>query len=71
MKRKLLWKILLLLGLCPFIIPVVMSPTRMSSWSFLDWLVLWSYVYWPTYLVGLALVLFAAYKLTRHKKATT
>ena len=65
MKKKLLWKILLVIGFCPFLLPVIMSVTRMSMLSFADWLLLWSVIYWPTYIIGLALIIFAAYKLKK------
>ena len=59
MNRSLLWKILLALGICPLAAPFFTGLYHMSieSWSILDWLVLWSYVYWPTYLLGLGLIL--------------
>lgn len=65
MKKNLLWKILLVIGFCPFLLPVIMSVTRMSMLSFADWLLLWSVIYWPTYIIGLALIIFTAYKLKK------
>lgn len=66
MKKNLLWIILLIIGLCPFAAPLVMSLTR-GSIPFLDWLVLWSYVYWPTYIIGLALIVFSVVKLAKNR----
>lgn len=61
------WKLVLLLGLCPFAAPVVSGLYHMTieRWTLPDWLVLYSFIYWPTYLVGAALVGLALYKLRR------
>lgn len=65
MKKKTKWKVVLAIGICPFILPVIVGIYRMSieSWSMLDWLVMYSFIYWPTYIVGLVLILIALYKL--------
>lgn len=68
MKKSLMWKVLCLLGMCPFIVPVLMSGTRMGSWSFMDWMIMWSYVYWPTYIIGLAVIFFSVYKLRKLRR---
>ena len=65
MKKKIVWKVLLFIGLCPFLAPILLSPTRMGSWTLIDWLVLWSYVYWPTYIIGLIVLGIAIYKLKK------
>ena len=67
MNKDTVWKLLLLLGICPFVIPVVTSVTRMSTWTVLDWLIMYSFLYWPTYAAGLALIVFAVYRLRRRK----
>lgn len=36
---------------------------QIESWMLGDWLILYSFVYWPTYLIGLVLILVAVYKL--------
>ena len=63
--RSLLWKILLVLGVCPLAAPFLTGLYHMTieSWALFDWLILWSYVYWPTYLLGLGLILLSARKL--------
>ena len=33
----------------------------------MDWVVLYSFLYWPTYLIGLGLMLFAIVKLKKSK----
>ena len=64
MKRN-LWKCVLAAGTIPFLIPFVLGVIRMQieSWTLGDWLILYSFVYWPTYLIGLVLILVAVYKL--------
>jgi len=67
MKRNAVWKIILFIGLCPFIFPVLSSVTRMSSWTFLDWIIMYSFLYWPTYIIGIALIVLSVYKLRQNK----
>ena len=66
MKQNQIWKLLLLLGLVPFLLPVCLGLYRMriETWTMVDWLVLYSFLYWPTYLVGLLLIVISVYKLT-------
>ena len=56
--KKLLWKFLFLAGLVPFILPIVIGLYTMTieSWELFDWIVLYSFVYWPTYLAGLIVI---------------
>ena len=56
--KKLLWNILFLAGLVPFILPIVIGLYTMTieSWELFDWIVLYSFVYWPTYLAGLIVI---------------
>ena len=56
--KKLLWKLLFLAGIVPFVVPVILGIYRMSieHWEYLDWLILYSYVYWPTYVIGIILM---------------
>ena len=68
MKNKKLWWFLMAIGLIPFAAPFIGFAYEMinsSSWSLVDWLVLYSFVYWPTYLVGLALIAISVYKLMK------
>lgn len=53
-----LWKLLFLAGLVPFILPIVIGLYTMTieSWELFDWIVLYSFVYWPTYLAGLIVI---------------
>ena len=65
MKKIEIWKIMLCIGICPFLIPVALGFYKMSieSWAFFDWLVLYSFLYWPTYLIGLVLIGISLYNL--------
>ena len=59
MKYKRLWWVLLIMGILPFVIPFigyVYQLINSSSWKLFDWLVLYSFVYWPTYIIGIVLV---------------
>ena len=63
MKKKQIWKILMMISLLPFLVPIFLAHTRMSSWTYLDWLLIWSYLYWPTYLLGFGLFVVSICKL--------
>ena len=54
MKKSILWNILLIIGIVPFLLPFILGFYRMSieSWTMFDWLVLYSFIYWPTYIAG-------------------
>lgn len=59
MKQKWLPRLLLATGLLPFLLPLLLSGTRSVRWSLFDWLLLYSAVYWQSYLLGLALIALA------------
>lgn len=61
---KNIWNYLFYVGFLPFIIPVVMALYSVSveSWNFFDWILLYSVIYWPTYIVGIILILVAMRK---------
>lgn len=66
MKKGLVWKILLVVGFLPFVFPFITFAYEMlidSSWTLGAWLVMYSFIYWPTYLVGLALLAISSCKL--------
>ena len=68
MKNKRLWWFLLAVGLIPFAAPFIgfaYETINSSSWSLMDWLILYSFAYWPTYLVGFVLIAISAYKLRK------
>ena len=56
--KKHLWKLLIGIGAIPLILPFVLGVYRMSieHWTIGDWLILYSYIYWPTYVIGLVFI---------------
>ena len=68
--KKELWRTLLVLGVVPFLIPFLGFGYEMlngSDWTLFDYWFLYSFLYWPTYLVGLILVVLSVFKLRRQK----
>ena len=68
MKKRKIWWILLIIGIIPFVAPFIAFEYEMinsSSWVLVDWLILYSFIYWPTYIVGLILILISVYKLIK------
>ena len=65
-KSRVVWLILLIAGIIPLILPFLTGLYRMSieSWTMGDWLITYSFIYWPTYLLGPALMGVSTYKLT-------
>ena len=63
MKKSVIWKLLLLVGICPFAAPFIYN--LVMQWELFDMLVLWSYIYWPTYIIGLLLIIISIYKLKK------
>ena len=74
--RKFLWGLIRFVGLLPFIlcllcglqaafngISFLWSPADYGLAGFATAVLFWSYVYWPTYLIGLALIVFASVKI--------
>lgn len=59
MKKLNLRTILLSLGLCPFVVPLLwwLWQLLIDPWPLFDWLVFWSFLYWPTYVAGLVLII--------------
>ena len=48
-----------MIGFLPFILPVALGLYRMSieSWTMSDWLILYSFIFWPTYIIGAAFII--------------
>ena len=71
MKKTIPCKILLFVGVIPFIVPLALGIYRIQieAWTMIDWLVLYSFIYWPTYAIGMALIIFSAVMLARTKKS--
>ena len=70
MKQGFIWKVLLVLGIFPFVLPLVLGAYRMSieSWTMIDWLVMYSFIYWPTYMIGTVLIMVSVKKLLKQKE---
>ena len=66
-----LYKLLLALGTCPFIAPFIyyfiLIMAHNTAMLLIEILVLWSYLYWPSYVLGLLLMIFSAYKIQKDK----
>ena len=67
MKKYTAWVGLLLLGIIPFVSPFVtgLYNIHLGSWTMLDWVVMYSFVYWPTYLIGILAIPIAIFQLLR------
>ena len=67
--KKNLWRLLIGIGTIPLLLPFILGCYHMwiESWTMGDWLILYSYIYWPTYVLGLALIV-AGVVLWRRKK---
>ena len=70
MDKGLIWRLLLFIGVCPFIAPFFYYFLQHIahndySWTIIEMLILWSFLYWPTYLIGLALLAISIYKLKK------
>ena len=68
MKNKELWWVLLFVGMIPFVAPFigfVYENINSSAWTLMDWLVLYSFIYWPTYIVGLLLIVLSVCKIRK------
>ena len=65
--NKTIRKILFLLGLSAFVFPFVSGFYKMSteSWQLFDWLIMYSFIWWPTYIVGAVLILVAVKRKKR------
>ena len=68
MKNKRLWWLLLAIGIIPFAAPLIAFMYEMinsSSWTLVDWLILYSFIHWPTYIIGFILIAISTYKLIK------
>lgn len=78
-KKKIFWKVMLVLGTIPFIIPLVLSiiclffgftfffDTIYGFEGMFSFLVIWSFIFWPTYIVGLVLIILSIIKIKKNK----
>lgn len=70
-RKKLLSKILIVLGMVPFAAALVLGipPFRASYLTYFDFLILYSYLFWPTYILGVLLIAVGLVLRFRHNKA--
>lgn len=70
MKHKILRNILLWIGIVPFVLPVLVGIYKINSepWTMPDWMILYSFLYWPTYLIGAALIITAVVLYRKERK---
>ena len=65
------YKLFLILGITPFLAPIIyyfiLIMAHNTAMSLIEILVLWSYLYWPSYVLGLLLMIFSAYKIKKYK----
>ena len=65
------YKLFLILGITPFLAPFIyyfiLIMAHNTAMSLIEILVLWSYLYWPSYVLGLLLMIFSAYKIKKDK----
>jgi len=66
-KKDSISKYLILTGTLPFIIAILSGiyKTTIESWNFINWLILYSYVFWPTYIIGILLIIIGIIKIIR------
>lgn len=70
--RKVFWKVLLVIGILPFAIPLLLSFISAifglglfyaEGLSGIDFLVLWSFIFWPTYVIGVFAIIISIIKI--------
>ncbi len=64
MNKSMIRKILLVLGIFPFVLPFIVGIYKVSieSWQLFDWLIMYSFLYYPTYIIGFVLILVSVIK---------
>ena len=66
------YKLCLVLGFSPFLAPfiyhLILFMFHDLAISLIEVLVLWSYLYWPSYVLGLLLMIFSVYKIKKGKE---
>ena len=58
---------IILTGALPFMIPILAGIYKVTieSWNIFNWLILYSYLFWPSYVIGLILIIIGIVKLKR------
>lgn len=65
--KRYIWKVLIAVGILPLVLPFILGVYHASieSWTIGGWVILYSYVYWPTYVLGLLLIVVGVVKLKK------
>lgn len=82
--KKNIWKVLMILGIIPFIVEIcygvysslfgfsglcILNCGKMNRFEvFVDSIILYSYIFWPTYLIGGILIILSIMKLINNKR---
>ena len=68
--KKVLWKLLIGIGIIPLVLLFVLGVyhTMIESWTLGDWLILYSYVYWFTYVAGILLIVAGVVVKNKYEK---
>lgn len=83
-KKKIVWIILLIAGIIPFAIPVITGiydaingfsglcfvgcDNYYGFQAFIDSVYLYSFIFWPTYIIGVILIILSIIKLKNKRK---
>ncbi len=65
--KKNIWKLLIAVGVIPLVLPFILGVyhANIESWTVGDWLIMYSYVYWPTYVLGILMIAVGVIKLKK------
>ena len=63
--KKVIYRFLFLIGIFAFIFPLASGIYKMSSesWNFFDWIIMYSFIWWPTYIAGALLIILTAKRI--------
>jgi len=69
MRKRTIFKLLIILGLLPLIMPFASGLYIMSieSWELFDWIIMYSFIYWPTYIIGAVFIVLSILGLKQNK----
>ncbi len=71
MQKKTLWKIITFIGTIPFIAPFAAAIWNIymihshPGWTVFEFVFIYSFLYWPTYILGLIAIVLGVYRLKK------
>jgi len=71
MAKRIIAIVLLIVGIVPFILPfagVIYTMSVETGWTMGDWLIMYSFLYWPSYVLGAVLIAVSVYLLIHTSK---